>query len=48
MSRKFIPVEEAFDKWRKDSQFVAEYDALHAELATAVKPKNHNFLSLSK
>jgi hypothetical protein len=29
MTRKFIPVEEAFDRWQKDPEFVAAYDALH-------------------
>ena len=28
MKRKFIPVEEAFARWRKDPAFVAAYDAL--------------------
>jgi ribosome-binding protein aMBF1 (putative translation factor) len=35
MSRKFIPVEEAFREWRKDSKFVAAYDALEDEFAVA-------------
>jgi ribosome-binding protein aMBF1 (putative translation factor) len=35
MSRKFIPVEEAFEEWRKDPLFVAEYDALEEEFALA-------------
>jgi hypothetical protein len=35
MSRKFIPVEEAFAEWRKDPEFVAEYDALEEEFTLA-------------
>ena len=35
MSRKFIPVEEAFEAWRKDPEYVAEYDALEEEFALA-------------
>ncbi len=35
MSRKFIPVEEAFREWHKDSEFVAAYDALEDEFAVA-------------
>jgi ribosome-binding protein aMBF1 (putative translation factor) len=35
MSRKFIPVEEAFAEWRKDPEFVAAYDALEEEFALA-------------
>jgi ribosome-binding protein aMBF1 (putative translation factor) len=35
MSRKFIPVEEAFREWRKDPEFVAAYDALEDEFALA-------------
>jgi ribosome-binding protein aMBF1 (putative translation factor) len=35
MSRKLIPVGEAFAKWRKDPEFVAEYDALEEEFALA-------------
>jgi ribosome-binding protein aMBF1 (putative translation factor) len=35
MSRKFIPVEEAFEGWRKDPEFVAAYDALEDEFAVA-------------
>jgi ribosome-binding protein aMBF1 (putative translation factor) len=35
MSRKFIPVEEAFREWRKDPKFVAAYDALEDEFAVA-------------
>ena len=35
MTRKFIPVEEAFKEWRKDPQYVAAYDALEDEFALA-------------
>jgi ribosome-binding protein aMBF1 (putative translation factor) len=35
MTRKFIPVEEAFDRWQKDPEFVAAYDALSAEFSLA-------------
>ena len=35
MSRKFIPVEEAFREWRKDSEYAAAYDALEDEFAVA-------------
>ena len=35
MSRKFIPVEESFRKWRKDPEFVAAHDALEDEFAVA-------------
>jgi hypothetical protein len=35
MSRKFIPVEEAFREWRKDPKYVAAYDALEDEFAVA-------------
>ena len=35
MTRKFIPVEEAFAEWRKDPEFVAAYDALEEEFALA-------------
>jgi hypothetical protein len=33
MTRKFIPVEEAFDRWQKDPEFVAAYDALTEEFS---------------
>lgn len=33
--RKFIPVEEAFADWRKDPEFVKEYEALEDEFALA-------------
>ena len=33
--RKFIPVEEAFEEWRKDPAYVAEYEALEEEFALA-------------
>lgn len=35
MSRKFIPVEESFARWRKDPEYVAAYDALEDEFALA-------------
>lgn len=35
MSRKFIPVEESFAEWRKDPEFMKEYDALEEEFALA-------------
>ena len=35
MSRKFIPVEETFQEWRKDPAYVAAYDALEEEFALA-------------
>jgi ribosome-binding protein aMBF1 (putative translation factor) len=35
MTRKFIPVEEAFAKWRKDPEYVAAYEALEEEFALA-------------
>jgi DNA-binding XRE family transcriptional regulator len=35
MSRKFIPVEEAFQEWRNDPEFIAAYDALEDEYALA-------------
>jgi len=35
MSRKFIPVDDAFKEWRKDPQFVAAYDALEEQFAFA-------------
>ncbi|MEO6717361.1 MAG: helix-turn-helix transcriptional regulator [Novosphingobium sp.] len=35
MSRKFIPVEESFARWREDPEFVKEYDALEEEFALA-------------
>jgi ribosome-binding protein aMBF1 (putative translation factor) len=31
--RKFIPVEEAIGRWRKDPAFMKEYDALEEEFA---------------
>ena len=33
--RKFIPVEEAFEEWRKDPEYVKAYDALEEEFALA-------------
>ena len=35
MSRKFIPVEESFARWRKDPEYVKAYDALEEEFARA-------------
>ena len=35
MKSKFIPAETAFKKWKKDPQYVAEYDALQEEFALA-------------
>lgn len=35
MTRKFIPVEEAFHAWDKDPDFRAAYDALEDEFALA-------------
>ena len=35
MERRFIPVEEAFARWRKDPEYVAAYDALEDEFALA-------------
>ena len=35
MTRKFIPVEESFARWRKDPEFMKEYDALEEEFALA-------------
>ncbi len=35
MNRKFIPVEEAFTEWRKDSEYTAAHDALEEEFALA-------------
>jgi DNA-binding XRE family transcriptional regulator len=35
MSRRFIPVEEAFREWRKDPEYVAAYEALEDEFALA-------------
>ena len=35
MSRKFIAVEESFEKWRQDPAFMAEYDALEDEFVLA-------------
>lgn len=33
MSKKFIPVEDSFAEWRKDPEYVREYDALEEEFA---------------
>ncbi|MHC1546927.1 helix-turn-helix domain-containing protein [Phyllobacterium sp. K27] len=35
MTRKFIPVEEAFAEWRKDPEYISAYDALEEEFALA-------------
>lgn len=35
MTRKFIPVEEAFTQWKKDPKYVAAYEALDKEFALA-------------
>jgi DNA-binding XRE family transcriptional regulator len=35
MTRPFIPVAQAFRKWRKDADYVAAYDALDDEFAVA-------------
>jgi ribosome-binding protein aMBF1 (putative translation factor) len=35
MKRKYIPVEEAFARWREDPEYVAAYDALEEEFALA-------------
>jgi transcriptional regulator with XRE-family HTH domain len=35
VTRKHIPVEEAFQGWRNDPEYVAEYDALEEEFALA-------------
>ena len=39
MMRKFIPVEEAFQEWRKDPEYVAAYDTLEEEFAPGVGPR---------
>ena len=33
--RKYIPVEEAFEEWRKDPEYVKAYEALEEEFALA-------------
>jgi DNA-binding XRE family transcriptional regulator len=35
MTRKFIPVEESFEKWGRDPEFIAECNALEDEFALA-------------
>jgi len=35
MTRKYIPVGEAFREWRKDPKYVAAYNALEEEFALA-------------
>ena len=35
MNQKFIPVEEAFARWRQDPEYMKEYNALEEEFARA-------------
>ncbi len=35
MSKKFIPASALFDEWRKDPEYMKEYDALEEEFARA-------------
>jgi ribosome-binding protein aMBF1 (putative translation factor) len=35
MNTKFIPVEESFEQWKKDPNYVVAYDALESEFALA-------------
>lgn len=35
MTRKFIPAKELFKEWRKDPEYMKEYDALEEEFARA-------------
>ena len=35
MTRQYIPAEKAFAEWRKDPEYVAEYDALEEEFSLA-------------
>ena len=35
MTRQYVPAEKAFAEWRKDPEYVAEYDALEEEFALA-------------
>jgi ribosome-binding protein aMBF1 (putative translation factor) len=35
MTRRFIPVQESFDEWHKDPEYMKEYDALEEEFARA-------------
>ncbi|MFT8247183.1 helix-turn-helix domain-containing protein [Roseomonas sp. BN140053] len=35
MTRKYIPVEESFEAWKKDPSFLAAYDALEEEFTLA-------------
>ncbi len=35
MTRRFIPVEESFDEWHKDPEYMKEYNALEDEFALA-------------
>ncbi len=44
MTRKFIPVEESFREWEKDSAFMAAYNALENESSLAgalIAARNH-------
>jgi predicted DNA-binding protein len=36
MTKKFIPVESAFEEWCKDPEYVKAYDALEEEFAADV------------
>lgn len=33
MSRKFIPIDETIQEWRKDPEYIAEFEALDEEFA---------------
>ena len=35
MKRKFIPATESFAEWKKDAEYVSEYEALEKEFALA-------------
>src|SRR6188768_3737641 len=35
MTRRYVPAEKAFAEWRKDPEYVTEYDALEEEFALA-------------
>jgi ribosome-binding protein aMBF1 (putative translation factor) len=44
MTRKYIPVDEVFARWRKDPAYMAAYDALEEEFALAealIKARAH-------
>jgi DNA-binding XRE family transcriptional regulator len=48
MTRKFIPAEEVFRKWRKDPGYRREYDALEEEFvlaATLINARAHSGLT---